>query len=99
MTEGDEGENCDVVRQTYETEKPERARECCDVTESNLQHTKASNNEDIKPAVNFINVLRAPFFVRNFGAKNYKAETFGFETLRDIGEKRVRKMLMKLTPG
>jgi len=61
LTEGDEGENCDVVRQTYETEKPERARECCDVTESNLQHTKASDNEDIKPAVNFINVLRARF--------------------------------------
>ncbi len=36
LTEGDEGENCDVVRQTYKTEKPERARERRDVTESNL---------------------------------------------------------------
>ncbi len=40
--------------------------------------------------VNFTNVY--------FGAKNYKAETFGFETLwqKDIGKKIVRKMLMKL---
>ncbi len=40
------------------------------------------------------------FFVRNFGAKNYKAETFRFETFcrKDIGEKHLRKMLMKLTP-
>ncbi len=36
----------------------------------------------------------------NFGAKNYKAEMFGFETYwrKDIGEKNARKMLMKLTP-
>jgi len=41
------------------------------------------------------------FFVQNFGAKNYKAETFGFETFwqKDIGEKHAPKMLMKWTPG
>jgi len=40
-------------------------------------------------------------FCQNFGAKNYKAETFGFETFwqKDISEKCAHKMLMKLTLG
>jgi hypothetical protein len=38
-------------------------------------------------------------FLQYFGAMNYKAETFCFETFwrKDIGKKIVRKMLMKLT--
>ncbi len=38
------------------------------------------------------------FFVQSFGAKNYKAETFGFETFWQKVEKHTHKMLMKLTP-
>jgi len=40
-------------------------------------------------------------FRQYFGAKNYKAEMFAFETQRqkDIGKKIASKMLMKLTPG
>jgi len=41
------------------------------------------------------------FFVQNFGAKNYKAETREYFVIywrQYIGEKCVRKTLMKLTP-
>ncbi len=41
------------------------------------------------------------FFIQNFGAKELKVETFGFETFwqKDIVKKRGGKMLMKLTPA
>jgi len=39
------------------------------------------------------------FFCRYFGAKNYKAEMFGFVIFwhQNIGKKSAQKMLMKLT--
>jgi len=50
--------------------------------------------------VNFINIFTR-IFCQYFGAKNYKSETFGFETFwqKDIGAKSARKMLVKLTTG
>ncbi len=56
------------------------------------------------PIVNFINILRAHFFVKNFGAKNYKAaqstfvQNFGAKNML-LNKNCVRKMLMKLTPN
>jgi hypothetical protein len=46
--------------------------------------------------VNFINI-----FCQYFGAKNLKAETFGFVIFwrQNIGKKSVQKKLMKLTVG
>jgi len=40
-------------------------------------NTKLNHFPEWRAGVNFINILRA-FFCHYFGAKNYKAETFGF---------------------
>jgi len=50
--------------------------------------------------VSISSTFYARIFCQYFGAKNYKAETFGFETFwqKDIGKKCSSKMLMKLTP-
>jgi len=53
----------------------------------------------LTPAVIFINVLRAHFFVQNFAPKITKLNVIR-EKLQNLlsYEKRARKMLMKLTP-
>jgi len=56
------------------------------------------NNDD---KVSISSTFYTRFFCQYFGAKIYKAETFGFETFwqKDIGKSLVYKTLMKLAAG
>ncbi len=68
-----------------------------------MDHPKKKKKYFINSAANFFNVLHAHIFVRNFGAKNHKAELNkrkGDEKLpkRLAYKKGARKTLMKLTP-